>query len=165
MNDQELAERAIEVVRDAVGDVPREPRFVITDTVREWNERLLVEVSDHVLHVLARGPDIVVFFNEQGEEIGWRDDGRTGTAMPGWLDRETVRQFVVQELELPPTSRLGTLKVSELPPLGWTLEGVLFTADVPTPADVLRFWFDTDHKRVIQCIRGPWPPVPQGATP
>jgi hypothetical protein len=42
-----------------------------------------------------------------------------------------------------------------LPPLGWTLAGVLFLKPVPGPADVLCVWVNPAGPAVIQCLLGP----------
>jgi len=155
MNEHNLEAKAVSEVRRAVENLAAEPRVVHCDAEDEWNELLLVHMSEHRLHVLARGGDIVVFFDENGKEVGWRDDGRKGTEMPKWIDRDSFRTFVVRELGLPEATRLGRLAPRELPPFGWTHEGVFFLTAVPTPDQIVRVWVDPERNHVIQCLYGP----------
>ena len=155
MNKRKLEQQATREVEEAVGDLAREPRVVHCEAEVEWYPDLLCNLSEHWLHVLARGGDIVVFFDENGKEIGWRDDGRKGTELPKWIDRKSFQTFVVRELELPPETRLGRLRPRVLPPVGWTHEGVFFLSANPSPDQVLRVWVDPKHNRVIQCLFGP----------
>ncbi len=165
MNETEQEQRAIQEIEQAIADVPPEPRIVHTEAEVEWYPDLLCSLSEHWLHVLARDGDIVVFFDEDGKEIGWRDDGRKGTEQPSWIDRESFRTFVVRELELPEETRLGQLKPRVLPPVGWTHEGVLFLLATPTPDEVLRVWVDPEHNHVIQCLFGPVDRGGEGVAP
>ena len=155
MNEKELEQVAVREIEEAIADVPPEPRVVHCEAEVEWYPDMARSVSEHWLHVLARGADIVVFFDENGKEIGWRDDGRKGTELPEWIDREYFRSLVVQELELPPETWLGRLRPRVLPPVGWTHEGVFFLSAAPAPDEVLRVWVDPAHKHVIQCLFGP----------
>ena len=163
MKQADLEDQAIAEIEQMVAGITPEPRVVRCEGATEWNPVLLARVAEHELHVLARGGDIVVFFGGEGNEIGWRDDGRTGAAQPGWIDRESFRAFVVRELELPEETRLGQLQPRLLPPIGWTHEGVLFLSPTPTPDQVLRVWVDPEHDRVIQCLYGPANAPCQGA--
>ena len=155
MSEKELKAKAVADIEGVVADVPREPRVVHCEARAGWNEQLLYNVSEHKLHILARGGDIVVFYNDEGQEIGWRDDGRRGTEQPKWLDRESFRTYVVRELDLPKQTRLGRLAPRQLPPLGWTHEGVFFLSATPSPKEVLRVWVSPENNRVIQCLFGP----------
>ena len=155
MNEKELQRKAVAEIERCLTAGPTEPRVVHCGSESAWNAALLCALSQHKLHVLARGGDIVVFFDAEGNEIGWRDDGRTGAAQPRWLDREWFRQFVVRELDLPPQTRLGQLRPVVLPPVGWTHEGVLIVPPGLSARDVFRVWVDPDSNRVVQCLRGP----------
>jgi hypothetical protein len=156
MKPEELSRLAREHIERRVrADGPPEPRVLCTHSRNEWNRELLRRTSFEEFHVLGRGADIMVFFNEAGQVAGWRDEGRKGAPMPGWVDREAFRLAVVEELDLPPQTRLGKLEPVELPPLGWTHEAVFFLADVPQPKDVLRVWAAPETLRVIQCLYGP----------
>jgi len=104
---------------------------------------------------LARGGDIIVFYDETGKEIGWRDDGRKGTERPLWVARRDFRDAVVRELGLPKTTRLAQLTPKVLPPIGWTHQGVFFLSPTPTPDEALRVWVEPEQLRVIQCLYGP----------
>jgi hypothetical protein len=156
MTEQELQAKAVREIASAVGKVPPEPRVVYCEAETEWNEELLRNLSEHKLHVLARGADIVVFFDKTGREIGWRDDGRIGTAQPRPFARDALREMIVLELELPATARLGTVQTRELPPLGWTHEALVYLAAVPAPEQMVRVWVSPDDYRVIQCLYGPF---------
>ncbi len=155
MSEKKLKERSVADIERIVAEGPREPRVVHCEEERQWNELLLYNVSEHRLHVLARGGDFVVFYDADGKEIGWRDDGRKGTEKPMWIDRDSFRKAVVEELGLPKVTRLGKLSVRELPPLGWTHQGVFFLSATPTPDQVLRVWANPEDHRVIQCLFGP----------
>lgn len=155
MNEKELEQQAVREIEQAVAGVASEPRVVHCEAETEWYPDMVRKLSEHWLNVLARGGDIVVFFDEDGNEIGWRDDGRKGTELPKWIDRDSFRTFVVRELELPEETRLGRLVPRELPPVGWTHEGVFILSPTPKPKQVLRVWVDPEHNSVIQCLFGP----------
>ena len=160
MNEKDLENKAIEEIERVAADGPPEPRVVHCEAETEWYPDLLCNLSEHRLHVLGRRSDIIVFFDDEGKEIGWRDDGRTGARQPGWIARDVLLGFVVQELDLPKQTRLGKLAPRELPPLGWTHEAVLFLSPTPTPDQVVRVWVNPETHRVIQCLYGPV--TPQG---
>ncbi|MCK4341230.1 MAG: hypothetical protein KAY37_05840 [Phycisphaerae bacterium] len=155
MSQKDYKKLSVEEVERVVADIPPEPRVEHIEQIEEWNEILLANVSEHTLHVLARGGDIVVFFDQEGDEIGWRDDGRRGAEQPKWIDRASFRTFVVRELELPPETRLGRLAPRELPPVGWTHQGVFLLPPGAAKYPLLRAWVDPEHNRVIQCMYGP----------
>ncbi len=155
MSATNLDERSVAEIEQALGAEPADRRIVHCEAEQHWSPEMLRNLSEHELHVLARAADIVVFFDAAGNEIGWRDDGRTGAPQPLWIDRDVFLQIVVAELGLPRDTRLGGLVPRELPPLGWTHEGVLFLKPDPGPADVLRVWVDPVGMRVIQCLAGP----------
>jgi len=154
MNPHTSPERAVTEIEQALGPEPLNRRVVHCEADEEWYPETLRNVSAHRLNVLAPAADIVVFFDARGNEVGWRDDGRTGAPQPAWIDRNAFLQVVVSELELPRETWLGDLTPEELPPLGWTHAGVLFLKPVPGPADVLRVWVDPADLRVIQCLYG-----------
>ncbi|MFO0837821.1 MAG: hypothetical protein U1D55_04795 [Phycisphaerae bacterium] len=155
MNSQTDAQRAVAEVEQALGPEPAGRRIIHCEDDEQWYPEMLRLVSTHRLHVLAPAADIVVFFDAQGNEIGWRDDGRLGAAQPSWIDRDLFLRIVVSELELPAATRVGKLMPEQLPPLGWTHAGVLFLKENPNEADVLRVWVDPENQRVIQCLAGP----------
>lgn len=155
MNEKELQARAVKEVEAALPEDLKEPHVVHCEADTQWSEMSLIQVARHRLNVLVRGGDIVVFFDASGKEIGWRDDGRRGTVLPRWIDRDSFRTFVVRELGLPETTKLGRLAPRELPPFGWTHEGVLFLSRTPGPDEVLRVWVDPENNYVIQCLFGP----------
>lgn len=157
MNPTELTQRAIEEVEQALSGAPADRRIVHREAEQQWYPELLRDVSAHRLSVLERAADIVVFFDEAGREIGWRDDGRQGAAQPAWIDREVFLRIVVSELELPAETWLGKLAIEELPPCGWTCAGVVFLSRLPQPEQALRVWLDPARMRVIQCLTGPFP--------
>lgn len=154
MNEDELRDKAIAEVSVAVEDVATESRVVHCESETDWYPDLLRNLSEHRLNVLSRGADVIVFFDEDGNEIGWRDDGRTGTEIPHLIDRESFRTHVVRELDLPETAVLGRLRPIRLPPVGWTHEGVLFLSKTAQPDQVVRVWMDPEGHRVIQCLFG-----------
>jgi hypothetical protein len=160
MSAQDLQERSRAEIEQALDHEPADRRIVHCEADEQWSAELLRRVSEHNLTVLARSADLVVFFDADGREIGWRDEGRTGATGPRWIGRDVFLQIVMAELELPPDVRLGNLTPRELPPLGWTHEGVLFLKPAPSAADVLRVWVDPVGLRVIQCLAGP-PPAPE----
>lgn len=152
MNAADFRARAIEEVRSATGGAAREPRFVHVESNAEWNPSLLRQLSSHRLTVLARAADIVVFFDDAGEFTGWRDDGRLGAPSHQPVDRDAFLKAVIAELELPAESTLGRVRCIELPPVGWTHEGIVFRASPPGPRDVMTVWTDPKSGRVIQCL-------------
>jgi hypothetical protein len=155
MSGQTFEERSVAEIERALGHEPADRRVVHCEGDEEWSPQLLRKLSEHTLNVLTRSADIVIFFDADGHEIGWRDEGRRGAARPMWIDRELFLSIVVAELQLPRDTRLGSLMPRELPPLGWTHEGVLFLKSTPTPTDVWRVWVDPVHMGVIQCLAGP----------
>jgi hypothetical protein len=155
MSTPSYPERSVAEIERALGREPRDRRIVHCEEDTAWNPDLLRTLSEHSLNILAQAADIVVFFGADGREVGWRDDGRMGAPQPRWIDRELFRQIVVSGLKLPPDTRLGDLRPRELPPLGWTHEGVLLLKPDAGPGDVLRVWVDPGSQRVIQCIAGP----------
>lgn len=158
MNEKELETKAIDEIKQRViFDGPLEPMVIAEDSLTEWNADLLCNLSEHDLHVLGRGPDIVVFFDNNGKVTGWRDDGRKGTEMPRWIDRDLFLKVVVSELDLPKETQLGNFDAVELPPVGWTYQAVLFLTPVPQPDQILRVWVSPENLRVIQCLYGPVP--------
>ena len=165
MTEKKLKAMAVAEIERVVAGIPPEPRVVHCEVETEWNDLLLCNMSEHRLHVLARGGDIVFFYDEHGKEIGWRDDGRKGTEQPGWIDRESFRELVIRELNLPKTARLGQLVPNELPPVGWTHQGVFFLSPTPTPEEVVRVWVSPKNNRVIQCFYGPVNSKERGGEP
>ncbi len=158
MTESELERCALAEVEARVqADGPPQPRVLQVHAEAEWVSELFRRLSVHEFHVLGRGPDLVVFFDDQGKITGWRDDGRRGTEQPAWVDREGFLKAVVGELGLPKATRLGRLEPVELPPLGWTHQAVLFLARIPEENQVLRVWASPENLRVIQCLSGPLP--------
>jgi hypothetical protein len=131
---------------------PPSPRVIHTNTESEWNPIMLRNLAEHEINVLGLSTDIVVFFDENGNLIGWRDDGRKGAAQSTIVDQQAFLQAVITELELPKETKLSRLRAVELPPLGWTQEGVLFLKPVPQPGDILRVWTNPNDLKVIQCL-------------
>ena len=156
MNAKDLEKKATALVEQALaGGGPPEPRIVHCEDEQAWSPLLLRTVSDHRLHVLGRDADIVVFFDNHGREIGWRDDGRRGEPQPILPGKEAFRLAVMAELDLPRNTRLAALASRELPPVGWTTAGVFLLKPVPQPEDTLRVWTNPKSLRVIQCLLGP----------
>src|SRR4030042_3035727 len=156
MNDQELEARSIqEIPRRGDQDGPPEPHVLNTDSQTEWDARMLRRISMNTLHVLGRAADLIIFFDQIGKVTGWRDDGRKGTEMPRWVDRDLFLKVVINELDLPKETRLGNFDAVELPPVGGTYQAVLFLAPVPQPDQILRVWVSPENLRVIQCLYGP----------
>jgi len=156
MKDEELQKLARqEIVRRVEQDGPTQPRVINADSQTEWSSSLLCNVNANELHVLERAPNIILFFNDMGMVIGWRDDGRAGSSMPTWVDKEAFLKSVVDELGLPKDVRLGSLEPVELPPLGWTHYAIIFLALVPADDEILRLWVSPKTLRVIQCLYGP----------
>jgi hypothetical protein len=150
--------QALDLVTAAVAENgPPEPRVLHCHAEATWYPDMLRALSEHELSVLGRGTDIIVFFDTAGNVIGWRDDGRKGSQLPAWIDRDAFRSAVVAELDLSPDTRLGRLQPAELPPIGWTHEAVLFLAAVPRPDQIVRVWAAPDTLRVIQCLYGAAP--------
>lgn len=158
MNENELQAKAIREIESVTGEGPREPRIVHCESQAEWNEELLRKLSEHKLHVLSRGADIVVFFDNTGREIGWRDDGRTGAAQPRPFAPDALREMIALELDLPKRARLANVQTRELPPFGWTHEALVHLTAQPRPDQIVRVWVNPDDYRVIQCLYGPFTP-------
>jgi hypothetical protein len=148
-----MNQKAVQTILDLVTkEGPPEPRVVLCDKEAEWDPDLLLNVSDITLHVLGRSSDMIVFFDHEGKVIGWRDDGQQGTEKPTLVDRAFFLRAMIEELDLPPETRLGRLGPAELPPVGWTHEAVLFLNPVPQPEDILRVWVSPETLSVIQCL-------------
>ena len=162
MTPEELRDKAVSEVSAHVGDGPSEPRVLHCEAESEWNESLLRTTSEHKLHVLSRAPDMVIFFDSAGREVGWRDDGRTGTARPRPYAQDALRDMIRVELELDRDARIASVKTIELPPLGWTHEALVHLAAVPRPDQVIRVWVSPEDYRVIQCLYGPFTPQQAG---
>jgi len=146
-------EKAIqEILARVLKGGPPEPRVLLCGEETEWDPGLLLNLSDHKLHVLGRSHDIVVFFDPEGRVIGWRDDGRRGTEKPAIVERDAFLRVMIKDLDLPPDTRLGRLEPAELPPVGWTHEAILFLKPVPEPEDILRIWVSPETLSVIQCL-------------
>jgi len=133
---------------------PREPRVQHRSGEETWFPNMLEHFSEHVLHVLELGGDVVVFFDAAGAITGWRDEGRRGAEKPAWIDRDAFLRVVRDELQLPATATLGKLEPAELPPVGWTHEAIIFLKPMPGDRDVLRAWVSPADLRVIQCLYG-----------
>ena len=155
MNEEILQQHTIsEIERRVKTDGPPEPRVLHVHSESEWVPEFFLNLSVHELHVLGRGPDIIVFFDVDGKIIGWRDDGRKGTELPRWINRDVFLKAVISELDLPKETRLGNFDAVELPPVGWTYQAVLFLAPIPEPDQILRVWVSPENLRVIQCLYG-----------
>jgi len=154
MTETELEKKAVQVAEDLVRDTVKEARVVHCTAEVTWYRDLLRRLSEHELTVLERDADIIVFFDESGKPSGWRDDGRLGAPGPVELPVETVREKVVAELDLPADTRAGHMAPVELPPVGWTLELVLFPGQLATEEELIRVWVAPQHQRVIQVLYG-----------
>ncbi len=154
MTEKELEQKAVQVVEDLVRDTVKEAHVVHCTAEVTWHRDLLRRLSEHELTVLERDADIVVFFDEAGKAAGWRDDGRLGAPGPVELPVETVRQQVIAELDLPEETRAGHMAPVELPPVGWTLELVLFPGQLAGEEGMVRVWVAPQHLRVIQVLYG-----------
>lgn len=120
----------------------------------EWYPDLLRTLSEHKMAALRPGGDIVVFFDASGQVKGWRDDGRLGAAVQVNIDKDVVVRAAVDELELPANTRAGVCRGVELPPVGWTMEIVLFPpANSPHPP-LIRAWVSPQTQRVVQVLFG-----------
>ena len=159
MNAKDLGTIAIQEIASRVSaHGPPEPSVLLERSRTQWVAPLLREMHSCQLHVLGRSSDLILFFDEAGQFIGWRDDGRQGAFLPSTIDRQAVRKAVIAELDLPPRTRLGRAECVELPPVGWTIQAVLFLAAVPSPREILRVWISPNDYKVIQCLYGPAPP-------
>jgi hypothetical protein len=154
MNDQDLRARAIDFVEVALQDAPAGHRTVHMEQEAGYFPDVKRRVSDHKFSVLAPSTDLVVFFDSGGQLLGWRDDGRKGTAVSVPVFPDRLRTAVVAELELDPQAWLGEVKSVVLPPVGWTHEAVVFLKKIPEADDVLRVWVDPIDLRIIQCLKG-----------
>ena len=156
MTEKQLQDLALkEIERQIRADSPPEAIMVETDNEVEWSPDLLRTISSHDLHVLGREPDIIVYFDTEGRVTGWRDDGRRGSEVPAWIERQDFLNAVMSELGLPPQTQLGALEPVELPPLGWMHQAVLFLAPVPTDDQIVRVWVSPENLKVVQCLYGP----------
>lgn len=154
MTERELRDNAVALVERLTREIPAGARVVHCEAEVTQLPRMRRRVSEHDLHVLERAGDIVVFFDQRGSVVGWRDDGRLGTSVSVEADKESVFRSVVEELGLPEGTRMGRMEARQLPPVGWTIETVLFLNSVPDPADVVRVWVSPQTFRVIQCVYG-----------
>jgi hypothetical protein len=155
MKDHESIRQAIEHFQNLVErDGPEAPRIVHCEATSTWFSDLLRTLSEHRIHVLGKGRDIIIYFNQEEEVIGWRDDGRQGTERQWVVDRNAFLVAVKGELDLPEATRLGQIVPRKLTPLGWTHQAVLFLAPVPKKYQVLRVWADPKTLKIIQCLRG-----------
>lgn len=131
---------------------PPEPRVVYADAQVQWNADVLYSLSRNKLAVLGRSTDIIVFFDAAGDVLGWRDDGRKGAEWAAPVSDDAFASAVTAELGLPADARLGRLRPIQLPPIGWTHEGVIFLKPIPTGQDTLRVWVNPQNLRIIQCL-------------
>ncbi len=155
MTEAELTRRAVRIVEQETQEVLPQGRIVHCEEEREWSEILLRTTAEHRLHVLAPGDDVVFFYDANGRFVGWRDDGRVGTPDARSIDPKTLRDIVVNELELPRETWLATGQPRKLPPVGWTHEATLYTRLTPTAEHRVTAWVDPARFRVIQCWYGP----------
>lgn len=148
-----LDQRAVQEILWRVREQgPPKPRVVHCNEETEWDPESLRTLSEHELHVLGRAPDMVVFFDPDGNAIGWRDDGLRGSERPVEVQRDAFLEAMIEQLDLPEETRLGRARPAELPPYGWTQEGVLFLKPAAGPEDILRVWAVPQLLRVIQCL-------------
>ena len=154
MQQEELKQRATEHLRTRVGGhLPPDSQLVHRDETYEWDQYLLRQVSQHEYNLLTRGADLIMYFNHDGELIGWRDDGRKGSTWPAVIDREAFLDSVIAELDLEKGTRLGQLEPRKLSPLGWTHQGVLFEPGRPHQENVIKVWAEPETLKVIQWLR------------
>jgi hypothetical protein len=154
VTDDELQTNAVRLIERAIAGALEDRRVIHCEAEATWYPGLLRNLSEHEIHVLERGGDMVVFFDPAGQAIGWRDDGRRGAPVAIPPDVETARGKVVEELGLPKDTRAGRMEVRELPPVGMTFEMVLFLKPAAEPEDVVRVWLSPQDLRVIQCLYG-----------
>lgn len=136
----------------AAGWPAAEPRVAWEGASRRWDPSLLRETEDHRLHILARGGDIVCFFDAEGRPLGWRDDGRLGHELPLQADPAAARDRAVAELALAPSTRLLRARAVELGTLGWTFELALALDRHPLDTAALTVWLQPDALKVIQVL-------------
>jgi hypothetical protein len=150
---EELNRRATEHIRRRVENyLPPDSQIVHRDETDEWDQHLLRQISQHEYNLLTRGADLVMYFNNDGGLIGWRDDSRKGSVYPAVVDRDAFLDSVIAELDLKKDTRLGQLEPRKLPPLGWTHEGVLFEPGQPHKENVIRVWAEPETLKVIQWL-------------
>lgn len=147
MSAADLERRAIERIEQAVADDEADRRVVHCEAESDWDPGLLRTVSEHELHVLQRGADLIVFYEGNGEFTGWRDEGRRGAPQARTIDPATLLGIVVAELELPPASWLEHARPAELRPVGWTHEATVRAGDLR-----VRAWVAPETLCVIQCL-------------
>jgi len=156
MKEEELQTKAIDEIKKRTLEAgPQDPRVVHCWTDTNWEPLILRNISRHQINILDRMPDIIVFFNPEGKVTGWRDEDCKGTEKPSWMDSNVFLRIMIEKLDLPGGTRLGSFQVKELPPLGWTYEGVLFLSPNPEPEEVLRAWVSPKDLRIIQVLYGP----------
>ena len=154
MQPEELKHRATEHLRARLsGHLPPDSQVVHRDETDEWDQHLLRQVSQHEFNILTRGADLIMYFSHDGGLIGWRDDGRKGSAYPAVVDRDAFLDSVITELDLKKGTRLGQLEPRKLPPLGWAHEGVLFEPRQPHKENVIKVWAEPETLKVIQWLR------------
>ena len=144
---KQFAERLMQGVRPQARAVEREGSAT-------WYPSLMRTLSEHELSILEPGGDLVVYFDAAGQMIGWRDDGRLGSAAELDLGRDTTAQLAIRELELPAGTRAGDCRTAVLEPLGYTMEIVLFPPPGGPPADLVRAWIAPQSQKVIQVLWG-----------
>ncbi|MHC5109031.1 MAG: hypothetical protein ACYTHJ_04040 [Planctomycetota bacterium] len=154
MKETELEQMACDEVRRAIAGNVEGARIVHCEAEAAWDSAEFRTRSDHRLHVLAPGPDIVLFYDDDDEFQGWRDEGRKGAGIAHAIDPELLRQIVINELDLSQDAQLGEAIPSELPPLGWTHEALLYTSPLRQAESAIRAWVDPGSFKIIQCIYG-----------
>lgn len=159
---KDLTPQAVEVVRrEVVRDGPEDPRVCPGPSQTRWDSDLLRTVSRHRLTVLARSPDICVFYDSAGGFLGFRDEAARGTHHPVPTSPEGFLGYVRGQLDLGEQARAGRCQSVRLDYAGWCCEGVIFLKDPSAPQDVLTVWINSLNGQIIQCLyrNGPGRPV------
>lgn len=128
----------------------REARITMgRTTVERWGSiGQAVEVREGT--ALVEAPPITVYFDQRGRIVGWLDHGRSGSSDQPDAGPAGVREAVIRELDLGPGTRIGTVRVVLLPPVGWTLEVGVFPGPEAFPARAVRVWLEPGSLRIIQ---------------
>lgn len=139
-----------EEIADRLAAAGCEARITVgRTTVERWGS-IGQAVQGREGTALVEAPPITVYFDERARVVGWRDHGRSGSSEQPEANPAGVREAVMRELDLGSGTRIGTVRVVLLPPLGWTLEVGVFPGPEAFPTRAVRLWLEPGSLRIIQ---------------
>lgn len=154
MDDDTLGQKAIERLQLRLSDAGfADMRIHFADIDDDEDEDTGVTYAQCRMTVLEPTPDIVVFYDPHGGLRGWRDDVRLGgDAMPKPCPAGLFAPKMIEQFGLTEDAREGAVKAVELPPVGWTYEGIMFKKKPPEAGDTLKVWANPETFKVIQWL-------------